>query len=333
MGLRSIRSARLACFATALFFSAAPALAQAPEPQPPPAEPGFAPEAAPFPAPAPAPPAPQPPPSAQPSYGPQPGYGQPPGYAPQPGYGQQPGYAPQPGYGQPPGYAPQPGYGQPPGYAQPMPPGYAAPPPEAAPVVNPSVHKHDGFYLRLALGAGSVGIDATGKDGDIELGSASGSSLGLLSEFALGGTVGSGFVIGGGVYTAAVPGGEIPVDVDPGDESPSTEFDLEVTPFGIVGPFVDWYVNPSSGLHLQAAAGLATTSFVEPGDDGDTIDLTGPGFMAGIGYETWIGEQWSMGGVARILYASMEGEDPSDSDEVYDTTVLVPGVLFTLTYH
>jgi len=194
------------------------------------------------------------------------------------------------------------------------------------------VHKHDGFYMRLGLGFGSQGLDASGKDGDVDMGSANGSGFSLMSEFALGGTVGSGFVIGGGVYTATLPGGEMSVEANSADGS-TAQADLEVSPFGIVGPFVDWYVNPANGLHLQAGVGFATTSFVEPYDNEDSVDLTGPGFMAGVGYETWIGEQWSMGGVARIMYASLDGEDPSDSDEVYEANVLVPGVLFSVTYH
>jgi hypothetical protein len=165
------------------------------------------------------------------------------------------------------------------------------------------------------------------------MGSVSGSSVAAMSELAFGGTVGAGFVLGGGVYAANLVGGEMSVDVSSGGDGPSSNADVEMGPFGVVGPFFDWYVNPEGGLHLQGAVGLATTSFVEPYDDEDTVDLSGVGLMAGIGYESWVGDQWSMGAVARVTYASMDGEDPSDSDEVYEADLLVPGVLFTVTYH
>ena len=332
MKLRSIRSLNGACaVALAIGLTAAKTPAQTLEAPPATAEPGAPAAPAPEVTPPPTPVA-QPPGVQQTAYAPQPGYGygQPPG-----GYGQPPNYGPPPAYGPPPGnfqqpYAPQPqpAYGQRAFYD-------SGPVRETTPLrsTNPGARKHDGFYLRLALGAGSQGVDATGKDGDVEMGSVSGSSVAAMTEIALGGTVGSGFVIGGGVYASNLVDGEMSVDVQSGSEGPSTEANVEMGPFGIVGPFVDWYVNPEGGLHLQAAAGFATTSFVEPYDDEDTVNLSGPGLMAGIGYEGWIGDQWSMGAVARVTYASMEGEDPSDSDEVYEADLLVPGVLLTVTYH
>ena len=38
-----------------------------------------------------------------------------------------------------------------------------------------------------------------------------------------------------------------------------------------------------------------------PGDD---YSGTALGFVAGLGYEGWVGEQWSVGGLARVSYIS-----------------------------
>ena len=66
------------------------------------------------------------------------------------------------------------------------------------------------------------------------------------------------------------------------------------------------------GLHFMAAAGLGPLSWLK-GSEGGFIVVprvnykgTGAGFTAGGGYESWIGEQWSLGLLARIQYAKAD---------------------------
>jgi hypothetical protein len=332
-----------------LFVAPSTAFAQQPAPPPPPpAAPPPPPPAAP---PPPAQPAPQPtygqpgygqppppPPGAQPGYPqpqPQPGYGQPqPGYGqPQPGYGQpQPGYGqPQPGYGQPgygqPGYG-QPGYGQPgygqPGYGQP---GMTEPPPPPAPPENATAYNHDGFFFRMGLGLAyaSAPLEVEGEDA----GSAKGA--GVSVEFLFGGTPAPGVVIGGGLIGHTFPSPTL--EDEDGDEAP---FDSTLN-LSTIDIFLNLYPDPKQGFQVQALLGFALATLVD--DDGDAVfvdptndedvEFTGPVVGAGVGYEGFVGQQWSIGVMGRVLYAPLSSTTDIDAT----SKVLVPSVSFIATLH
>jgi hypothetical protein len=322
------------------------------QPAPPPTAPPPPPGAQPAPPPPPAQPAPQPtygqppppPPGAQPGYPPQqpqPGYGQPqPGYGqPQPGYGQpQPGYGqPQPGYGQPqPGYG-QPGYGQPgqpgqPGYGQPSygQPGMTEPPPPPEPAENTSAYNHDGFFFRMGLGLayGSANVDIEGSDAE-----RTARGFGLNVELLFGGTPAPGLVIGGGLIGYTFPNPTQEID---GEEVPS-DFDITMN-LSTIDFFVNYYPDPKSGLQIQALIGFGVFSAVD--DDGDSLfqdtsgdeadNPTGPVVGAGIGYEGFVGQQWSIGVMGRLVYAPVS-TTVVDSD--VDVGLLAPSVSFIATLH
>jgi hypothetical protein len=338
------------CAAPSTAFAQQPAT----PPPPPPAAPPPPPPAAPPPPAQPAPPPsygqpgygqpPPPPPGAQPGYPPpqpQPGYGQPqPGYGqPQPGYGQpQPGYGqPQPGYGQP-GYGqPQPGYGQPgygqPGYGQPQP-GYGQPgmtePPPPAPTENATAYNHDGFFFRMGLGLAyaSAPLEIDGDD----QGSAKG--VGVSVEFLFGGTPAPGIVIGGGVIGHNFP--DVTLEDEDGDEAP---FDASLS-FTTVDVFLNLYPDPKQGFQVQALLGIGFAELLnDDGDsaivdsDGDDVVFVGPVVGAGVGYEGFVGQQWSLGVMGRILYAPLSATLDEDNDIDATTKMLVPSVSFIATLH
>jgi hypothetical protein len=60
--------------------------------------------------------------------------------------------------------------------------------------------------------------------------------------------------------------------------------------------------------------------------------MGGLGFMLGGGYEWFIAEQWSLGGVVRMTYGAVE-TDRSDSERWSYSALAIPEVLFTATYH
>jgi hypothetical protein len=336
---------------------AAPSAAFAQQPAPPPPPPAAPPPPPPA-APPPAQPAPQPtygqpgygqppppPPGAQPGYPPpqpQPGYGQPqPGYGqPQPGYGQpqpQPGYGqPQPGYGQPqPGYG-QPGYGQPgygqPGYGQPQP-GYGQPgvtePPPPAPTENATAYNHDGFFFRMGFGLAyaSAPLEIDGNDA----GSAKG--VGVSVEFLFGGTPAPGIVIGGGVIGHNFP--DVTLENDEGEEAP---FDASLS-FTTIDVFLNLYPDPKQGFQVQALLGIGFAEVLN--EDGDSVFedvadenvFVGPVVGAGVGYEGFVGQQWSLGVMGRILYAPLSATFDEDNDIDATTKMLVPSVSFIATLH
>jgi hypothetical protein len=198
---------------------------------------------------------------------------------------------------------------------------------------DPGVRRHDGFYLRLGLGVGNFSFTADVEQSGTALATVETSTIVPMSELAFGGTIAPGLVLGGGIYTAGTAGGSMDFDITPEGGTSFSE-ELDTGPFGMVGPFIDYYFNPEQGLHLQAALGLAVFTVSEPSTESvDDVSLSGPGVMLGFGYEWWIGEQWSLGVLGRVMYASLSGEDPSDSEETYSATALAPGVLLSVTYH
>lgn len=276
-------------------------------------------------------PPPPPAPTTQPGY-PPPAYGQtPPGYPP-PGYGPGPQGYPPPGYG-PPAYG-QPAYGPPPPYAQgyPLPPPYTPPPPE-----EKGVKLHDGFYLRMALGVGNLNatISPKGSGSDSKL-----SGSGLAIDFSIGGAVIPGFVIGGRIsgLNAYNP------TLEDGTGSSTKNVDLTMSMLQI---FTDIYPMPSKGLHFLGGAGPATLSFTQRVASSSVYasevqtSSNGFGMTLGGGWEGWVGQQWSIGGMLLLNWAWMDYESPlpvvsgSTVNASIDNKVKAfsPSLMFTATFN
>jgi hypothetical protein len=181
--------------------------------------------------------------------------------------------------------------------------------------------EHDGLYARLGAGIpfafGSAEPDGGGPKADI-------SGIGLGTELAIGGTLAPGLVVGGGAYSMILP-------------SPKYEFDggeneLGTHHAGTLGPFVDYYVDPKGGLHAQAALLLSFLVVDEKKDEFEGESGGGFGVMAGVGYEFWIGEQWSVGPLFRFTYAKLNVKG-NDSEAESDVTLMAPALLAAFTYH
>ena len=175
----------------------------------------------------------------------------------------------------------------------------------------------------------------------------------LATEIALGGSPTPGFVIGGGIYETVVFSASINEVGDGGGTVPA-DIEWEPSTLAMVGPFFDIYPVPSIGFHFQSAAGIAvlsagrgsgTVDHAEQGrlDVGDGLEprtFSGAGLMFGVGFEGWIGNQWSMGFLARLTYASVASDAPftdprtgTDHDVEWRHTVVVPALLWTTTLH
>jgi hypothetical protein len=194
--------------------------------------------------------------------------------------------------------------------------------------------RHDGFYLRAALG---VGLIHDRFRGDLpgyafardqgRLGSLTAFSAG--SELALGGCLEDGLVLGVGLFTVLAP--------DPWADSTVGDwygFDLEQ--LALVAPHVDFYPWPNRGWHAQAAFGAAALSVGDAASpDGaarpveDHVAL-GPGFLVGAGHEWWIGERWSFGGTVRWIHGWGAGTGFDGGRFVHRADGLVALLGFTL---
>lgn len=193
------------------------------------------------------------------------------------------------------------------------------------------VRTHDGFYLRLGLGFGGLGMNLD-VDDQGRPGSAKASGPALLTEIALGGTLGESLVLGFGVFTSDVSNNRALTLRMEGANPYSVNARVDELSAGVVGPFLDYYFDPHRGLHLQGAVGIGVTSF-ERQSDREQVLLGGLGVMLGVGHEWWVGEQWSLGVLARVLWTGVGGEDPVSSDLTYSGSAFVPGLLMTATYH
>ncbi len=243
--------------------------------------------------------------------------------------------APQPAQPPPPVYI----YDVPPSYAQSVPP----PPPPAPPkkMKRRGVHNHDGFYLRMGLGAAALAVGNDRRsDSDTTL-----STGGAGIELGMGGTIGDGFVLGGRVIGISGESLELDGPEDRGNVDGSLSY-------ATLQLFADWYLDPESGFHLEGALGPAGLTF-DPtpdngdGDDleGDEVSLDGVGGSLGIGLEGWVGEEWSIGGLFRLNWATFDGQLGSgvdrpvlssegvDGDDPGRVFAVAPMLMFTATYH
>lgn len=216
--------------------------------------------------------------------------------------------------------------------ATPVPPAPAPPqavPPSAQPVpARPGVRMHDGFYLRLGSGFGAYSETVGYGTGEEDPRSGV-TGMGTAGELALGGTVGRGLVFGGGSWSTTVQAS----DVSNSNGGVSTRA-LRGTPsLTLLGPFLDYYVDPEKGFHLQGAVAIATSRElnVDTGKvDRDQASI-GAGLMFGIGQEWWIGEQWSAGVLGRGVVAGTTNK--TEGQRYWHVITAVPSVLFTITYH
>jgi hypothetical protein len=189
--------------------------------------------------------------------------------------------------------------------------------------------RHEGLYIRLGTGFGShvESINMEGEDpGATFVGMSS------AGEAAIGWAVYPGLVLGLGSYGATV--------IASGDTNDSTgpmpppEIAGEVKDFNIAGPFVDWYFDARKGLHAELAIGVATVRGIAPTSgrfDSDNVGV-GAGFMIGFGHDWWVSDEWSLGILGRLAFATARSED--DEGVTWEHGVgTTPSLLFTGTYY
>jgi hypothetical protein len=179
---------------------------------------------------------------------------------------------------------------------------------------------HDGFFLRMGIGPGHVSdkIEGAGPLEDQEF-TIRGAGPGI--ELMLGGTVAPGLVVGGGLWGTTLSSAELD-DGTGGEEFPGT---VELN-FSQLGPFVDYYPNPRGGLHLLLGGGLGTFSMQKVENEELLANAKGFAGLAGVGYEFWVGKEWSLGATAKLSYARLAVGAERHS-------LLSPSLLFGATFH
>jgi hypothetical protein len=184
--------------------------------------------------------------------------------------------------------------------------------PKPGPPVGRSYRQHEGFYVRVGGGIGSL-LSANIDQGPNEF-----SSGGVTLDFEalVGGSPASGLSIGGGVLGSLQLSGDWESDAITGSQN------ADLTTL-IIGPFADGYPHPRGGFHVGGLLGLATVSFDAPGG-GDGTNALGFGGAGWLGYDAWVAPEWSIGGALRL-----DALRATNSDD--DVTVSKVGLTLALT--
>jgi hypothetical protein len=187
------------------------------------------------------------------------------------------------------------------------------PPPRGA-------YRHEGFYLRLAVGLGLGGALVSSDSrsiGDYSFGGGAGAF-----DLWMGGTPVSGVAMGAALSGLGLGSSQRSVDGNrvSGDVAGAT---------GILGYFVDVFPDPTRGLHFGGALGLASGA-AEVKGSGRKFNGGGLGLEAWGGYEAWVGPQWSLGGMLRLMGSVTREEE---SNATYAASIGAATLSFTALYH
>jgi hypothetical protein len=174
---------------------------------------------------------------------------------------------------------------------------------------------HDGFYLQMAIGPGYLSASAEQGPMEVSFGGAT-----VSSHLMIGGSLMPGLVLGGGFINdyAFSPSYKL------NDQEPVGLDDVSLYLISI-GAFVDFYPNPTKGLHFQGFAGWGGLESSSNGNSGGS-DPTGLVVTVGAGYEWWVAKEWGVGILGRFGYAPLSLNDVS-----YST--ISPALLATFTYN
>ncbi|MGD8862085.1 MAG: hypothetical protein PVI30_18885 [Myxococcales bacterium] len=218
--------------------------------------------------------------------------------------------------------------------------GSSEPPPvaEPEPIADDSVHRHDGFMLRLTLG---VGYGNLGQD--VAVSSPAGNST---SEWDGGGVAGSFSIDLGGAVTDSITIHArlsdlviVDPDVTIDGRDAGTAEDLSMAAY-LIAPAITFYAMPAN-VYGTLAIGASWVSFDVDGDEADSSEV-GLGLNLDVGKEWWVGDQWGLGIAGRFwLTATTEtdtatlpptgGTTPESIEVENDLSVVGAAVLFSAT--
>jgi hypothetical protein len=194
---------------------------------------------------------------------------------------------------------------------------------------------HDKLYLRFAAGLAHYS-DAVESEPLPVLGVATGTIKGIAPAFdlAAGYTLIPGLVVGGGLYYHLIPS---PVASNAHSNLGNFPEDIEfgTTTLVLIGPFADYYFDPRSGFHVEASIAYGIQSLGEGRGSNTNQQYVqeqsggGVALMAGIGYEWWVSDGWSLGALGRITAGWGSGSDRQGYE--WNHNVLVPALLVSAT--
>ena len=189
----------------------------------------------------------------------------------------------------------------PPPQVMPGPPQTTPPPPPQAmppPPMDPTAHRHLGFYLHLDLGLGGLASSASTPLGDAKL-----SGTGGSFSIAAGGAVSENFILAGHVWGHSVSDPRVELGGQSATASGST---VSLTGVGLD---LTWYLMPSN-VYFTVTPSITKLSVEYNGQTSDTEN--GLGLQLAVGKEWWVSDHWGIGlnGLVAISSNKDKGTDP-----------------------
>jgi hypothetical protein len=173
---------------------------------------------------------------------------------------------------------------------------------------------HDDFYLRMTAGPTLSHFDFS--DGPPGTGAIT--ETGGSLDLRIGGTPAAGLVVGGGLWL-----GGADTDEWRGENSERGSVGMVA-----MGPFIDYFPDPDKGFHFGGMLGLGGMGLDIDGVTEEAKAAGGGAFGTWVGYDFWLGPEWSLG--VEFSYLGLRGRN-DDYDWKGRADVL--GVSLTGLYH
>jgi hypothetical protein len=185
--------------------------------------------------------------------------------------------------------------------------------------------EHDGFQFRAAVGAGVATDSESAEDGSF--GGRISGFVPLAVEVYLGGAPRPGWTLGGMLSLMPATTGASASFHGQGSSAGSSSVGLGLTG---LGPYIDWYPDSHGGFHVSVMG----MGVLADAADGHVSTSIGSGFAlgAGVGYDGWVHERWSLGVLARLTYAWPVTSTQTNDLTSVDHQMLLPGFFGSIVF-
>jgi hypothetical protein len=208
---------------------------------------------------------------------------------------------------------------------QPPPP----PPPGSSPAYGygaygmtvPGVHEHEGLFLRLGIGLGYLNLRTEFMDEDLDIKGPAGHL-----QVALGGNLSSNLILFGQLFVNAI--NEPTVEFN-GEEAEAEDMTASL---GAVGIGMAYYLPSNVYFSGTLAVSQLRLSDDSGDEDNDAETEIGPAFMAQIGKEWWVSDNWGLGLAGQFILSSNKDDEDAEGEIDVTWTTVGFGLLFSATY-
>jgi hypothetical protein len=162
--------------------------------------------------------------------------------------------------------------------------------------MDPTIHRHMGFYLNMDLGGGYLGSSASAAGIDVKLSGGAGQF-----SLAVGGAVMENLILAAHLWGYAVASPTVTIN---SQSVSATNATLGVSGIGLA---IVYYVMPTN-LYLSLTPSITSLSVEQGGTTYSTEN--GPGLRAAVGKEWWVSDHWGIGLDGNLAFTSNKDKGP-----------------------